>query len=98
MHKAHDVRNVSVSGCLLHLEVDGTSYGIDLTEQSHRLARATQSQRERVEVSPSGYGLHWPPAGLRNPSLYQEPVRPGLPLIRNYTAAGSDRGSRGSTT
>ena len=60
MHKAHDVRNVSVSGCLLHLEVDGTSYGIDLTEQSHRLARATQSQRERVEVSPSGYGLHWP--------------------------------------
>ncbi len=60
MDKAHDVRSVSVSGCLLHLEVDGKRYEIDLAEQSQRLARATQSQRERIEVSPSGYGLHWP--------------------------------------
>ena len=60
MDKAHDVRNVSVSGCLLHLDVDGKSYEIDLARQSQRLARATQGQRERVEVSPSGYGLHWP--------------------------------------
>ena len=60
MDKAHDVRNVSVSGCILHLAVDGRPYEIDLTEQSHRLARATQRQREQVEVSPSGYGLHWP--------------------------------------
>ena len=60
MDKAHEVRNVSVSGCRLHLDVDGRSYEIDLAEQSHRLARATQLQRERVEVSPSGYGLHWP--------------------------------------
>ena len=60
MDKAHDVRNVSVSGSLLHLDVDGRPYEIDLAEQSHRLARATQRQRERVEVSPSGYGLHWP--------------------------------------
>jgi hypothetical protein len=60
MDKAHDVRNVSVSGCLLHLDVDGVSYEIDLAKQSRRLARATQGQRETIEVSPSGYGLHWP--------------------------------------
>lgn len=60
MNKAHDVRNVSVSGCLLHLDVDGKSYEIDLAKESQRLARATQSQRDRIEVSPSGYGLHWP--------------------------------------
>lgn len=60
MDKAHAVRNVSVSGCLLHLDVDGKFYEIDLAKQSRRLARATQRQRERVEVSPSGYGLHWP--------------------------------------
>ena len=60
MDKAHDVRNVSVSGGLLHIEVDGRSYRIDLAKQSQRLASATQRQRERVEVSPSGYGLHWP--------------------------------------
>ena len=60
MDKAHDVRNVSVSGGLLHIEVDGQSYRIELAKQSQRLACATQRQRERVEVSPSGYGLHWP--------------------------------------
>ena len=60
MDKAHDVRNVSVTGRLLRLDVDGESYEVDLVKQSHRLARATQRQRERVEVSPSGYGLHWP--------------------------------------
>ena len=60
MVKAHDVRIVTVSGSLLHLVVDGKPYEIDLAEQSHRLARATQRQREQVVVSPSGYGLHWP--------------------------------------
>jgi len=60
MDKAHDVRSVSVSGCLLRLTVDGKTYEIDLAQQSQRLAQATQRQRERIEVSPSGYGLHWP--------------------------------------
>ncbi len=60
MDKAHNVENVSVSGCVLHVEVDGKVYEIDLAEQSQRLACATQEQRERIEVSPSGYGLHWP--------------------------------------
>ena len=60
MDKAHDVKSVLVSGCVLYLNVDGKSYEIDLTQQSQRLARATQAQRERVEISPSGYGLHWP--------------------------------------
>jgi len=60
MDKAHDVRNVSVSGCTLHIDVDGKSYEIDLPRQSRRLAQATQDQRDRIEVSPSGYGLHWP--------------------------------------
>ena len=60
MDKAHQVRNVAVSGGLLDIEVDGRTYRIDLIKQSRRLASATQQQRERIEVSPSGYGLHWP--------------------------------------
>jgi len=60
MDKAHDIRNVSVMGSVLHLEVDGKTYEIDLTGQSQRLAQATWKQQERIEVSPSGYGLHWP--------------------------------------
>lgn len=27
---------------------------------SERLARASQEERERAELSPSGYGIHWP--------------------------------------
>lgn len=27
---------------------------------SGRLARASQAERERAELSPSGYGIHWP--------------------------------------
>jgi hypothetical protein len=60
MDKAHEVRGVSVSGCMLQLEVDGADYEIDLSGQSPRLAHATQDQRERFEVSQSGYGIHWP--------------------------------------
>jgi hypothetical protein len=31
-----------------------------LGKQSQRLGRATGGQRETSEVSPSGYGIHWP--------------------------------------
>ncbi|MBT3374117.1 MAG: DUF2442 domain-containing protein [Lentisphaerae bacterium] len=60
MDRAHDVHNVTVSGTILHLEVDAKSYAIDLTEVSGRLAHASQAQLERIDVSPSGYGLYWP--------------------------------------
>ncbi len=60
MDKAHDVKNVAVSGSLLQIEVDGQSYTLNLANESKRLAQATQQQREHIEVSVSGYGLHWP--------------------------------------
>jgi len=60
MDKAHNVRSLSVAGCILHLEVDGKVYEVDLAKQSQCLARATQDQRENIEISPSGYGLRWP--------------------------------------
>jgi len=60
MDKAHEIGQAVVSGCHLHLLVDGESYEIDLARHSPRLARATQAQRQQIEVSPSGYGLHWP--------------------------------------
>jgi hypothetical protein len=27
---------------------------------SHKLAKASHEQRERLSLSPSGYGIHWP--------------------------------------
>jgi hypothetical protein len=60
MDKAHQVENIRLSGATLTLTVDGRQYRIDIASQSARLARATQQQRENFEVSPSGYGIHWP--------------------------------------
>ena len=62
MDRAHKVETIGLSGTKLTLCVDGRRYRVDITEQSERLARATQQQRENFEVSPSGYGIHWPDA------------------------------------
>ena len=60
MDKAHDVQGVTLSGTTMLLRVDGKEYRIDIAKESNRLARATQRQRENFDVSPAGYGIHWP--------------------------------------
>ncbi len=60
MNKAHDVQNVSFSGTILRLRVDGHDYEVDVSQQTERLANATREQREHFEISPAGYGIHWP--------------------------------------
>ena len=60
MHEAHQVTDLSVSGTHLRVKVDGRIFDVDLAAESPLLAAATQEQREKIEVSPSGYGLHWP--------------------------------------
>ena len=42
MARAHDIRNLSVEGCILRLVIDGTARQFDLAKQSRRLAVATQ--------------------------------------------------------
>jgi len=41
---------------------------------SERLARASQTERDRAELSPAGYGIHWP--------LIDEDLAVG-PLVRS---------------
>jgi hypothetical protein len=60
MEKAHQVTHVSLSGAIIRLRVDGRDYEVDVTKVSDRLARATPEQRAKFEVSPAGYGIHWP--------------------------------------
>jgi hypothetical protein len=60
MDKAHDVEAAAVAGRILRLRVDGQEYRIDLAEVSDRLAAATPRQRAHYEISPAGYGIHWP--------------------------------------
>jgi NAD(P)H-hydrate repair Nnr-like enzyme with NAD(P)H-hydrate epimerase domain len=60
MNRAHEVERLEFSGTVMCLRVDGRDYRIDIVTQSERLARATPAQRAHFEVSPAGYGIHWP--------------------------------------
>ena len=60
MDEAHVVQGISLVGTTLRLRVDGVQHEVDLLKHSRRLATATPEQRAKFEVSPSGYGIHWP--------------------------------------
>lgn len=60
MDKVHDVESIQFSGTTMVLQVDGSEYKIDVAEYSRRLAGATKEQIENFEISPAGYGIHWP--------------------------------------
>jgi len=40
--------------------MDGGPISIPWEKCSARLAHASQTERDRAELSPSGYGIHWP--------------------------------------
>jgi hypothetical protein len=58
--KFHTIDKVSFTGDQMVLDVDSKRVTVDLREASPRLASATDKQRQNFEISPSGYGIHWP--------------------------------------
>jgi hypothetical protein len=44
----------------LILKVDGRRYTFPLADISKKLADVSRTEREKYEISPSGYGIHWP--------------------------------------
>ena len=60
MKKYHHVKNVRYENQFLLLQVDGREYRIDLRQHSKKLASAGERTKMKFEVSPSGYGIHWP--------------------------------------
>ncbi len=60
MRKAHDISGLSLQGTRLHMLVDGDVCDVDLAKESACLANASDKELENIEVSASGYGLHWP--------------------------------------
>ena len=56
----HKVRVLDTGEDRLTLEIDGKTVSADWRALSPRLAEAPQVAREAIEVSPAGYGLHWP--------------------------------------
>jgi len=60
MKKLHKVERVAFDEDNLILKIDGKGYKFRLADISHRLADAPSGKREKYEISPSGYGIHWP--------------------------------------
>ena len=60
MKKYHEVEKVAFIKDTLTLTVDGKKYTFRLADISKRLADASPAEREKYEISPAGYGTHWP--------------------------------------
>ena len=60
MDKVHEIGGLSFEYDRLQVRIDGKDHVFDLKEISSRLLDASAEQRAAYEVSPSGYGIHWP--------------------------------------
>lgn len=60
MKKYHEVTEVVFTDSTLSLDVDGKRHEFILEEISDSLSKASPEERNNFEVSPSGYGIHWP--------------------------------------
>ena len=60
MKKYHNVANIRFEKHDLLLKVDGRHYRIDLRQHSKKLASADERTKMNFDLSPSGYGIHWP--------------------------------------
>lgn len=60
MNKIHDVQKIEFKKNSMYLIVDNKEYSFQLENISTRLYHATEGEREKFDISPSGYGIHWP--------------------------------------
>lgn len=58
--KIHEVVIPKVDECYLYLNVDNQLYRVSWQQCSQKLGHATLQERAFMQISPSGYGLHWP--------------------------------------
>ncbi len=60
MKKIHKIDKIQFSGSQMKIKIDGEFCSINLTKTSKRLLKASKKEREAYEISPAGYGIHWP--------------------------------------
>ena len=56
----HKIEDIRIERGTLSLIVDGQAISKSIADISPALARASDQQLAQFEVSPSGYGIHWP--------------------------------------
>lgn len=60
MKKYHEVKDVTFEGDFLLIKIGRETHRFKLADISVRLLTAGPVERSKFEVSPSGYGIHWP--------------------------------------
>ncbi|MDE3000654.1 MAG: DUF2442 domain-containing protein [Gemmatimonadota bacterium] len=60
MIRHHDVSDLHFDGDEMVLTIDGRVRRFKIRDISSVLLNATSRERNTYEVSPSGYGVHWP--------------------------------------
>jgi len=56
----HEITALNFEGNYLTIQVDGKFYKTDIHRYSQKLLRSDSTVRQHYEISPSGYGIHWP--------------------------------------
>lgn len=60
MKKFHDISDLKFEDGFLVITIDGEPKRFQLKEVSAVLEKASEEERSNFEISPSGYGIHWP--------------------------------------
>ena len=60
MKKFHDISDLRFEDGFLVITIDGEAKRFQLKEVSPLLEKASEEERSNFEISPSGYGIHWP--------------------------------------
>ncbi len=60
MKRYYDVTEVHFEGDVFHVTIDGQAKTFNIGEISQTLLNAPKKDRQTFEISPSGYGIHWP--------------------------------------
>ncbi len=60
MKKYHEINTLQFNREKLKIEIDDQNHEFKLVDISEKLAKASDIERNKYEISPSGYGIHWP--------------------------------------
>jgi hypothetical protein len=54
------INSIQIEGDLLIIQSEEKVYKWRLADISKKLSQASETERDNFQISPSGYGVHWP--------------------------------------